>query len=82
VMEQGTVYLPPTPDRPAEPAPWVLTEDDVIRLARMDSVDPYSALRRYRQKGWLKATQLGNHVRFLLPDVLAFFEKAKEENPR
>jgi hypothetical protein len=81
-MNHGTVYLPPAGDRPAEPAPYVLTDDDVIRLARITTADPYETLRRYRGLGLLKATQLGKNVRYLLPDVLAFFERAKEENPR
>lgn len=77
----GTVFLPPTADRPAEPAPYVLTEEETIRLLRMEVEDPYSALKRYRDKG-LKGTQLGKNVRFQLPDVLDFLERHREDNPR
>jgi hypothetical protein len=77
-----TVYLPPTPDgRPAELAPYVLTEAEVLRLFRMEVEDPYSALRRYRGKG-LKGTQLGKNVRYQLPDVLDFLERQRDANPR
>lgn len=78
-----TIFLPSTSDRPAEPAPFLLTEEETVRLLRLDAIaDPYSALKRYRDKGWLKATQMGRHVRFQLPDVLKCLETAREENPR
>jgi hypothetical protein len=81
-VHPGTVYLPATGDKPAEPAPYVLTEAETVRLLRMEGVaDPYSALKRYRDKG-LKATQLGKSVRYQLPDVLDFLERRREENPR
>jgi hypothetical protein len=81
-MSVSTVYLPPAGDRPAEPAPYVLTDEDVARFMRLDCSDVYQSLKRYRLKGWLKGTQLGNHVRYLLPDVLKACELAKEGNPR
>lgn len=81
MSESATIFLPPTGDRPTEPAPYVLTDEEVARMLRLDS-DPYDALRRYRDKGWLKATQVGKHVRYLLPDVIKFLDKARAENPR
>jgi hypothetical protein len=78
-----TIFLPATGDKPAEPAPYVLTEAEAVRLLRLDGVkDAYQALKRYRAKGWLKGVQLGNHVRYALPDVVEFIEAAKLENPR
>jgi hypothetical protein len=77
------IYLPATANRPVEPAPYLLTEDETIRLLRLDGGDdPYSSLKRYRNKGQLRATQVGKHVRYRLPDVIRFLEKATEENPR
>lgn len=77
------IFMPPTADRPAEPAPYVLTEEDMVRLLRLESVtDPYQTLYRYRSKGQLKGTQVGKHVRYTLPDVLEFLEIVKERNPR
>lgn len=79
----STIYLPPVGDRPAEPAPFLMTEEETVRLLRLtENTDPYSSLKRYRDRGWLKATQVGREVRYQLPDVLKFLETAKEGNPR
>lgn len=80
--QRFTVFMPATADRPAEPAPYVMTEADLVRLLQMKSSRPYLALLRYRKLGWLKAIQVGNGIRYLLPDVLKFLETAKTENPR
>ncbi len=77
-----TIYLPATSDRPAEPAPYVLTEADAARLLRLEVNNPYDTLYRYRKMGRLRATQIGASVRFLLPDVVAFLKATQEENPR
>jgi hypothetical protein len=78
----NTVYMP-TPDGSVQPAPYVMTDEEVARFLRLDGLkDPAQALKRYRLKGWLTPVQSGNNLRYLLPDVLAFFEKSKEENPR
>lgn len=79
------IYLPATADRPAEPAPHVMTEADVVRLLRLDEAGvtkPYRTLHRYREKGWLKATQIGPRLCYQLPDVVRFLELARDENPR
>ena len=79
----GTIFLPPVGDRPAEPAPYLMTDEEAARLLRLDAVkDPYQALKRYRTTGRLKGVQVGNHVRYTLPDVLKFIEDTKQENPR
>ena len=78
-----TIYLPATADRPAEPAPYVLTEADMVRLLRLDgNADPYQCLKRYRQKGWLRGTQVGRHIRYTLANVLRFLEILETANPR
>lgn len=85
MAETGIIYLPATEARPAEPAPYVLTEADVARLLRLPEAGvtkPYRTLYRYREKGLLRATQLGPAVRYLLPDVLTFLAAARDENPR
>lgn len=81
-MSSSTIYLPATKDRPAEPAPYVLDAADMLRLARVDSADPYSVLKRWRKKGWLRGTKLSHDVVFLLPDALKCLEMAREEDPR
>jgi hypothetical protein len=79
----GPIFLPPTGERPAEPAPYLMTDDEAARLLRLSDVkDPYQALKRYRTTGRLKGVQVGNHVRYTLPDVLKFIEDTKQENPR
>ncbi len=83
MSESGnTIYLPSTDSSPAEPAPYVLTEADLVRMLRLDCQDPYQAIYRYRRRGQLKGTQVGKQVRFLLPDVVKFLDRAREENPR
>jgi hypothetical protein len=80
---QWSIYLPATKDRPIEPAPFLLTEDEVARLLRIDGAsDTYETLRRYRKLGLLRGTQVGKHVRYQLPDVIEFLSKAREKNPR
>jgi hypothetical protein len=63
-------------------APYVMTAEEVARFVRIESGDSYQMLKRYRDKGWLRATQVGNQVVYLLPNVIRFLEKATEENPR
>ena len=82
VIEQ-TIYFPRRGTRAAEPVPHVMTEADVVRFLRLEkAADPYQTLYGYRRRGWLKAVQVGKHVRYLLPDVLRFLEAAREGNPR
>lgn len=77
------IFLPATADRPAEPAPYLMTEEETVRMLRLDGVkDPYDALLYYRRQGRLKATQVGRFVRFQLPDVIDFLKVTQEANPR
>lgn len=80
--QPGPVYLPATADRPAEPAPYVLTAADVCRLARLDVSDVDSCVKRFRLRGWLRGTKIGNDVRYLLPDALDFLARARAEDER
>jgi hypothetical protein len=75
------IYMP-TQDGRTQPAPYVLTEDEVIRLYRLESNDPERSLQRLRQKGWLKPTQVGKQLRYLLPDVLRALANIQEDNPK
>jgi hypothetical protein len=67
-----TAYLPS-----GQPAPLVLSEQELISLLRLDgedgSKDPHLTLNYYRSRG-LKSIQLGKHLRFYLPDVIKFLE--------
>jgi hypothetical protein len=82
-MNSSTIYLPATKDRPAEPAPYVLTGDDVLRLARVeDRKDPEQVLKRWRQKGWLRGTKLGTELVYTLPNAIRCIDAATQEDPR
>jgi hypothetical protein len=81
-MHGELIYLPPTDTRPSEPAPYLLTEDEVARLLRLDCADAGQSLKRYRAKGQLRATQVGRHLRYRLPDVIDFLTRVQGENPR
>jgi hypothetical protein len=79
-----TIYFPRRDGDTGAPeaVPYVLTEEDVIRLLRLEGKDPARTLQRYRQAGWLKPTQLGTRLRYTLPDVLACLENIQEAIPR
>jgi hypothetical protein len=81
MQQSQTVYLPRDGDKPPEPAPYVMTAEDVVRLLQSSSTNPYHALYRLRQRG-LKCVAPMGKVRFLLPDVLAMLEDLKESDPR
>ena len=80
-MTTGTIYMPMADGR-TQPAPHVLTDEEVARIIRLECKDWKESLRRYRDKNLLKPIQLGNHLRYLLPDVLRFLANVQEENPR
>ena len=80
-----TIYLPATAERPVEPAPYLLTDADLIRLLRLDEAGgerPELTLRYYRQKGLLRATQVGRCNRYDLPEVVEFIGRLKQANPK
>lgn len=67
------------------PVPPVMTEEDVIRLLRLDETGtkhPGRTLESYRKKGLLRAVQVGRLLRYRLVDVLAFVELKREVTPR
>ena len=60
-----------------QPAPLILTEAEVIRLLRLDTVGgkhPEKTLARYRANGLLRATRVGNHNMYFLPAIVEFAE--------
>lgn len=65
------------------PAPWVMTEDDLVEFLRIQNVKfTHNTIERIRQKYGLRGTQLGKAVRYQLPDVLRTLERIATENPR
>lgn len=82
---QGTIWLPAQGDRPAEPCPYVMTDDDVMRLLQVSKETDrakYMALWAQRQENGLQATRVLKEVRYLLPDVLRWLENQREDRTR
>ncbi len=57
-------------------APHVMTQAELIEFLRLEVKFPRKVIKGMRDNG-LAATQVSKHVRFLLPDVLAFLESEK-----
>lgn len=59
------------------PVPEVLTEEELISLLRLDADGGNAALtiRYYRDKGLLRGTRIGKHLRYTRTEVLRFLEE-------
>ncbi len=78
----ATVFLPG--EDPA-PCPELLTEEEAIRYLRLDTVDisdPVATLRRYREQGKLRATQVSKRLFYRRVELDRFLARLTEENPR
>jgi hypothetical protein len=67
------VYFPD-----GKPAPILLTEQEAIILLRLDTIElknPDDTLRRYRDGGLLRATQISRKIFYYLPEILSFIER-------
>lgn len=74
-------YFPGT----SAPVPAVLTPQEAVRFLRLDEAgikDPLRTLAYYRRKGLLRATLISRCIRYRLPDLLDFLDRAGEVNPR
>lgn len=61
-----------------QPVPALLTESEAIWYLRLDiegPAKPENTLRYYRQRGKLKATQVGKHIRYTRKALQEFLEK-------
>ena len=73
---QHTIYMPD-----GKPAPPVLTEQEAIKLLRLDTIalkHPESTLRRYRDMGLLRCVQISKKVLYPLDELMEFVERQKE----
>jgi hypothetical protein len=73
------------PGDPPRPCPELLTEDEAIRYLRLDETrveDPSRTLRYYRERGLLRATQVGRRVRYRRIELDRLLERLTEANPR
>jgi hypothetical protein len=67
------------------PCPELLTEDEAIRFLRLDNINtevPSNTLRYYRNKGLLRATQVGKCIRYRRIELEKLLERLTEANPR
>lgn len=76
-----TIYMP-TKDGRTQPAPFVMTDEEVGAFCRLDCGNLEASLKRYREKGWLKPVRVGKFMRYFLKDVVKFLETSQKENPR
>jgi hypothetical protein len=63
----------------------LLTEAEAIAYLRLDTIkidDPAATLRRYRERGLLRGTQVSKKVFYLRDELDRFLEKLTDENPR
>ncbi|MFC1783670.1 helix-turn-helix domain-containing protein [Planctomycetota bacterium] len=75
----------PGPNGQSRPCPALLTESEAVRYLRLDTVDiadPGATLRRYRDQGLLRATQISKKLFYRRLELDRFIEKQTERNPR
>ena len=66
-------------------APGLLTEDEAIAYLRLDTIniaDPRATLRRYRENGQLRGTQVSKRVFYLREELDAFLKRVTHDTPR
>jgi hypothetical protein len=77
--------VPILPGNPAQPCPELLTEAEAIRYLRLDTINianPSETLRRYRDQGMLRGTQVSKRVMYRRVELDRFLERLTENNPR
>ena len=77
--------FPILPGATLEPCPELLTEGEAIRYLRLDTVElrnPSATLRRYRDLGLLRATQVSKRLFYRRLELDRLLEKLTETNPR
>ena len=78
----ASCYLP---GHPPLPCPELLTEAEAIRYLRLDTVaidHPSETLRRYREKGLLRGTQVSKRIFYRRVELDRLLERLTDENPR
>lgn len=63
----------------------LLTEDEAIAYLRLDTIDiadRRATLRRYRESGQLRGTQVSKRVFYLRDELDALLKRATQDNPR
>ncbi len=78
----GPTWLP---GNPPTPCPELLTEEEAIRYLRLDTVDirnRKATLRRYREQGLLRGTQVSKRVFYRRVELERFLASITENNHR
>ena len=73
------------PGDPAQPCPELLTEAEAIRYLRLDTINignPSESLRRYRERGMLRGTQVSKRVMYRRVELDRFLGRLTDQNPR
>lgn len=73
------------PGNPAAPCPELLTEAEAVRYLRLDTINignPSETLRRYRDRGMLRGTQVSKRVMYRRIELDRFLDRLTEQNPR
>lgn len=68
-----------------DPCPFLLTEAEAIRYLRLDTIDitnPDETLRRYRNLGLLRGTQVSKRVFYLRAELDELLIRLTNQNPR
>jgi len=76
---------PALPGDAPQPCPELLTEDEAIRYLRLDTIsiaNPSATLRRYRERGLLRGTQISKRIFYRRAELDRFIERATEGNSR
>jgi len=65
------------------PCPELLTEEEAVRYLRLEGDrNPRRTLRYYREKGLLRSTSVGRHLRYRRVELDAFLERQTEATQR
>jgi hypothetical protein len=73
---------------PSEPAPLLLTEDEAVRMLRMDELaergetSAYQTLYQWRKDGLLHVCMVGRQVRYPLDEMLSFIRAKTDGSAR
>ena len=68
-----------------QPCPEVLTEAEAISYLRLDTIDikdPAATLRRYRDQGLMRGTQISKKIFYRRIELDSFLKQITDENPR
>ena len=84
---KGFLSIPilPEPNGQSRPCPELLTEQEAISYLRLDTVgieNPQATLRRYRERGLLRGTQISKRIFYRRLELDRFIERVTEDNPR